>query len=148
MQAIQTKFIGPTNHRGSRVKAFSEAFPRGVTVGWDYGAGNDTGRSDVEANHDEAARAFIVSKGWHGVWARGATRDGYVYVCLSRRTAEIDAGRGILREGKRVLTIQRDVPKTGAPSITPTEVDAIARLYADLFYVQAADLLIQKEAKS
>jgi hypothetical protein len=84
MRAIQTKWLGPTNTRGSRVKASTEAFPRGVTVSWDYGAGNGTGQSDVEANHDSAARAFIVSKGWHGVWVRGSTRDGFVYVCLSR----------------------------------------------------------------
>jgi hypothetical protein len=86
MQAIQTRWIGPTNTRGSRVRAFSEAFPRGVIVGWDYGAGNGTGQSDVEANHDLAARAFIKRVGWFGTWARGATREGYVYVCLARST--------------------------------------------------------------
>lgn len=81
MQAIQTKWLGPTNTQGSRVKAFSVAFPRGVTVGWDYALG-------VEGNHDAAARAFIVSKCWQGIWARGCSPDGkgnvYVYVCVGR----------------------------------------------------------------
>lgn len=86
MQAIQTKFLGPTNTRSSRVKAFTEAFPRGVIVGWDYGAGNGTGRSDVEANHDRAAAAFIRKMEWFGTWARGSTRDGFVYVCLKRES--------------------------------------------------------------
>jgi hypothetical protein len=62
MQAIQTKWLGPANTRGSRVEAFAEAFPRGVTVGWDYGAGNATGQSDTEANHDAAARARSSSR--------------------------------------------------------------------------------------
>lgn len=84
MQAIMTKYIGPTNHKPSRVKAYTEAFPRGVTVSWEYGAGNLSSSSDVEANHDRAAKAFIQKLGWHGNWVRGSTRDGYVYVCLSR----------------------------------------------------------------
>lgn len=84
MQAIETKWLGPTNHRGSRVKATCQA--GSVTVGWDYGAGNDTGQSDVEANHDRAARALIQKMGWFGTWARGAKVDdtGYAYVCLLR----------------------------------------------------------------
>ncbi len=79
MQAIQTRYIGPTNTRGSRIKAYSEAFPRGVTVPFDYSL-------STEARHDAAARAFIVSKGWHGAWVRGGSPDGrgYVYVFLSR----------------------------------------------------------------
>lgn len=79
MQAISTKFLGPTNFKGSRIRAFSEAFPRGVIVGWDYALG-------VEGNNDAAARAFIKAKGWQGVWARGAACDGKgnVYVCVGR----------------------------------------------------------------
>ncbi len=30
MQAIHTRYIRPTNSRGARIKAYSEAFPRGV----------------------------------------------------------------------------------------------------------------------
>ena len=90
MQAIQTRWIGPTNFRGSRVRAFSEAFPRGVIVGWDYALG-------VEGNHDAAARAFIKAKGWHGVWVRGAAPDnkGTVYVCLKR---QFSGASGVSRE--------------------------------------------------
>lgn len=79
MQAIQTRYIGPTNYLGSRVKAYSEAFPRGVIVPFDYAL-------NTEARHDAAARAFIVAKCWHGSWVRGGSPDGrgFVYVCLSR----------------------------------------------------------------
>ena len=79
MQAIQTRYIGPTNYLGSRVKAYSEAFSRGVIVPFDHSL-------NTEARHDAAARAFIVAKGWHGSWVRGGSPDGrgFVYVCLSR----------------------------------------------------------------
>lgn len=83
MQAIQTRWLGPTNFRGSRVKATCEA--GSVTLGWDYGAGNDSGLGDVMANHDRAARAMIERMGWHGAWVRGCLPSGgFVYVCLSR----------------------------------------------------------------
>lgn len=77
MQAIQTRYFGPTNMRGSRIKAFSEAFPRGVTVPFEHAIG-------IEGNHDAAARAFIKAHEWYGSWARGGAADnrGYVYVCF------------------------------------------------------------------
>lgn len=85
MQAIVTKYLGPTNSKGSRVKATCEARPRGLSVGWDYGAGNATGQSDIEANHNRAAVALIRSMGWLGTWARGALPSGgYCYVSLAR----------------------------------------------------------------
>lgn len=86
MQAIVTKFIGPTDFKGPRVKATCEARPRGVTVAWDYGVGNATYQSDVEANHDRAAVALIRAMGWFGTWIRGAlpSGDGYCYVSLKR----------------------------------------------------------------
>lgn len=79
MQAIQTRFIGTTNTRGARIKAFSEGFPRGVTVPFEYGEG-------LEEAHDVAARAFIVAHKWYGTWVRGGSPDGRgnVYVCLKR----------------------------------------------------------------
>lgn len=49
--AITTKFIGPTNTRGSRVKAF---LPSGlsVTLSWDHAL-------EVDENHHKAAKACI-----------------------------------------------------------------------------------------
>ena len=52
MQAIETKYQGPTNTLGSRIRASCE---RGsLTVQWDYGMG-------VEDNH-RAAAARLLSK--------------------------------------------------------------------------------------
>lgn len=78
MQAIETKYLGPTNSRGSRVKATCEA--GSITLSWD----DALNPSD---NHDAAARALILSLEWdsaaRGAWYRGATKGsaGYVYVC-------------------------------------------------------------------
>lgn len=38
-QAITTRFLGPTNFRGSRVKATADA--GSVTLSWDYALGID-----------------------------------------------------------------------------------------------------------
>lgn len=74
MQAVETKFLGPTDFRGARVKASAEAGT--VTVSWDYAL-------DVDENHDAAARALIVKMGWEDrTWVRGTPPygRGNVYV--------------------------------------------------------------------
>lgn len=68
-QAIHTRYFGPTNTRGSRVKAYSEAFPRGISVPWDYALNS-------EENHMAAAKNFATVKGWDGVWVAGGAADG------------------------------------------------------------------------
>lgn len=80
MQAISTKYLGPTNHRGGRVKAKCQA--GSVTVEWDHARG-------IEENHDAACRALLIKLGWtlangyKGTWSGGGTPDGtgntYVY---------------------------------------------------------------------
>lgn len=76
MQAIETKFLGPTNTRGARVKAACEA--GSVTMSWDYGL-------NTEGNHDAALEALVTKLGWFGVWARGWLPNvGNVYVSISK----------------------------------------------------------------
>jgi hypothetical protein len=78
MQAIETRYFGPTGFLGSRVKATCEA--GSVTLGWDDA-------KDSIGNHDAAARALILRFGWNdakrGAWYRGAPKGsrGYIYVC-------------------------------------------------------------------
>jgi hypothetical protein len=43
-QAIVTKFLGPTDHRGSRIKATAEA--GSITVSWDHGLGVEENLED------------------------------------------------------------------------------------------------------
>jgi hypothetical protein len=81
MQAIQTKFFGPTNTRGARYKATCEA--GSLTLPMDYAINS-------EDNHVRVASALIAKLGWfhdinrgdtYGAWHYGGTADGYVFVC-------------------------------------------------------------------
>lgn len=73
-QAITTRYIGPTNFRGSRVKATAAA--GSVTLNWDDALNSD-------ANHEAAALALATKYGWRGGWFGGGMPDGCgnVYVC-------------------------------------------------------------------
>lgn len=55
MQAIETRWLGPTNTRGSRIVARCEAGR--ITVPWDYSA-------NPETNHANAARQLAIKLGW------------------------------------------------------------------------------------
>lgn len=73
MQAIVTKYLGSTNHRGSRVKATAAA--GSLTLPWED-------RFNADANHAAAARALLVQLEWPGVYHRGGLPDGtQVWVC-------------------------------------------------------------------
>lgn len=71
-QAITTRYIGPTNVRGSRVKATAEA--GSVTLHWDDSLNSDN-------NHKAAALELATKFGWKGNWYGGGTADGCVFVC-------------------------------------------------------------------
>jgi len=70
--AIQTKYIGPTNYRWSRVKAFG---PDGqtLTLDWDDAL-------NMEENHAEAVKALCKKFEWGGTWTLGGTKIGYCAV--------------------------------------------------------------------
>lgn len=90
--AITTRYVGPTNYRGSRVIATGPALthdgrPVRATVSWTYGLSNGTGRSESEANARAAAEAVAAklrAAGWHVTLAeRSATlpdETGYVFL--------------------------------------------------------------------
>ena len=76
-QAIETKFLGPTNLRGARVKATAQA--GSVIISWDDALG-------VDENHYAAAMALANKYGWNskGVkWYGGGSPGGRgnVFVC-------------------------------------------------------------------
>jgi hypothetical protein len=66
-QAITTKFLGPTNYRGSRVKASASA--GSITVSWRH-------QYDAETNHHLAAQALAEKFGWRGRWWSGELPGG------------------------------------------------------------------------
>lgn len=62
MQAIRTKYLPPTNVRGSRVKAMAHA--GSITIGWDCSLNTDD-------NHWAAAEALIKKMKWDHVRIQG-----------------------------------------------------------------------------
>jgi len=76
-QFITTKYLGPTNSRGPRLKAFASGSFSGyrptLTVGWDHGLSPDE-------NHRAVAFALAKRLGWSGRWIAGGSVDGNVYV--------------------------------------------------------------------
>ena len=78
MQTIQTKFIGPTNTRPSRVKASCDA--GNITVSWDYGLNTDE-------NHMSAANQLRQKLEWdqdcYAEMVGGHTKLGMVFVFVS-----------------------------------------------------------------
>jgi len=71
-QAITTKYLGATDHRGSRIKATSGS-GHSLTLSWDHALNSDE-------NHIAAARALAAKLKWSGKWSGGGTRDGYAFV--------------------------------------------------------------------
>lgn len=76
--AIKTKFIGPTNHRGSRVKAsvmynWGDGSRGSLTVNWDHS-------KNSEDNHAAAAEALAKLLEWDGEWHIADGGDFYVWV--------------------------------------------------------------------
>jgi len=73
MQSITTKYVGPSNTRGARIKATSASGISAV-VPFDYGMA-----TEVEA-HGLAVQALAKRLGWSGTMIAGSTKDGYVFV--------------------------------------------------------------------
>ena len=72
-QAITTKYLGPTNYRGSRIKARAQV--GAITIPWDYAL-------SVDDNHKAAAEALALKWEWAGLWIGGATytNEGHTFV--------------------------------------------------------------------
>lgn len=78
MPGIKTRFLGPTNYRGSRVVAESldnrpsTGKPDRLILGWDR-------RLGILENHKRAALALATRHGWSGTYTYVDARDGYVF---------------------------------------------------------------------
>jgi hypothetical protein len=79
MQAIYTRYLGPSDTRGTRVKAFADA--GSITLSWDH-------RLNPEGNHKAAAEALANKLGWHGKWFGGSIPNGIdmCWVCTGLAT--------------------------------------------------------------
>lgn len=83
-QGITTRYLGPTNTKGSRIKATArKANPRNggremsLTVPYQYGSSAE--------EHCKAAEALATKLGWSGLWIAGGKpeEDGNMYVNLN-----------------------------------------------------------------
>lgn len=81
--AIRTRYYGPGNLRGSRVRVWRaddtwQGDPCRVEVGWNYALG-------IEENHRAAIAHYLRTHaeqghGWEGAWVLAGAGDGYVAV--------------------------------------------------------------------
>lgn len=72
MQTIQTKYLGYTNFRGSRIRATVEC---GYSIIRKFDP-----KLNNEQNHDAACLALAEKLKWEGDFIRGGTKEGFVYV--------------------------------------------------------------------
>ena len=74
MQAILTKFLPATNHKGSRIKATAAG---GASITIDYSS-----NLNIEEAHTEAAYALMNKMGWPNQLVSGGTKEGFAFVML------------------------------------------------------------------
>jgi hypothetical protein len=80
-KAIETKYFGPNNVKGSRIKAWHSG-GKSVTVSYDCAVSAD--RNHWIAAQELIAKMSILSGGgWHGQWVQGETAKGHVFVKVS-----------------------------------------------------------------
>lgn len=79
-QAIETRYLGPTNTKGGRIKA--TAWAGSITIGYNHAL-------DTQDNHRAAANALIAKMDWRGPFAQGGNikGDGYYFVNVEGTTA-------------------------------------------------------------
>lgn len=70
-QAIETRFLSPTNFRPARVVARAEAGR--VVINWDHAL-------NIENNHRRAMQTLADKFDWPGRWIGGGVANGYVFV--------------------------------------------------------------------
>jgi hypothetical protein len=82
MQSIHTKYSGPTNTRGSRIRAIASGGAGSVSVPYDHAL-------SAEGNHDEAAKRLAAKMGWEETIVRGGGLKGQGNVYVFRNGEEI-----------------------------------------------------------
>lgn len=93
LQAIVTKYIGPSNVRGSRIKA--SAAVGSLTVSYSHAL-------NAENNHRAAATALANKYEWldNATLHAGGTPDGFGYVFVMVRKEEAQSLVNFFKEGE------------------------------------------------
>ena len=82
MQAIRTRYHGPTNTRGTRITATCEA--GSLTLPRDYSL-------DIGEDHARVAQALVQRLGWTGVYHGGEFGGDYYWACESGWSPAVQA---------------------------------------------------------
>ena len=87
VQAITTRYLGPTNTRGSRIKAIAAA--GSITISCDDSL-------NIEQQHAKAAQALANKFKWKGSYYQGGMPNdcGYCFVHCEDKPAFITYGEG------------------------------------------------------
>ena len=72
-QGITTQYRGPTNFRGSRIKALAR---KRDSIGGEMSLTVPYSHGDANEEHCKAAKALAVKLGWSGFWVAGGAPDG------------------------------------------------------------------------
>lgn len=86
MQAVQTRYLGPTNSHGSRIKATCQA--KSIIRPRDYSA-------NIEDDHRNVARELILAMGWYGHWVQGCLPTGDYAFCCAKWENGLTEGFGV-----------------------------------------------------
>ena len=78
MQAITTKYLGPTDNYPSRVRAITACGTK-ITLPWQHSL-------DSDDNHKRAALALAQKLGWQGTYQGGHTKDGMIFAVIDDST--------------------------------------------------------------
>lgn len=103
-QVIVTKWLGPTTHKGSRVKAICAA--GSATRGWSY-------HLSSSENHVAAARELMNKLGWHGELIGGdmPRGNGCAFVILRNEVSALKVeGRKVFVTAEQVAGFNRSWP--------------------------------------
>lgn len=81
-QSITTKYLGPTNARGSRIKAIAR---KRDALGKEMSLTEPYRYEGTEQEHCRAAKLLAAKLGWSGLWVGGGNVDenGYVFVNIA-----------------------------------------------------------------
>jgi len=71
MKAILTKYLGPTNFKGARIKAY-DGDGNSITISFDYGLNS-------EDRHKKAAVALCEKMDWSADLVGGGIKNGYAF---------------------------------------------------------------------
>lgn len=88
MQAIQTRYAGPTNHRGARIVARCDA--RRAVYSWDHSL-------NVPDNHAMAARSLAHELGWldgHRIESGSLPDGSYAHVLVAESPGALASRTG------------------------------------------------------